>query len=219
MRAWLTPDSLPSQTKCVSLHVPDSLDFEAVLRGALMLLQEAENWQEYGSLTPVECASAWQALNEYNFLMTECAAGATNMIGAIMLWSNSSTPDWALACEGQTLLVDDYPDLYAVVGNRWGGTMYYDFVLPDMRQRTAIGYDGTFAFGATGGEVNHTLTVDEMPEHEHGIRIATSTGSGSDGVWRYTTNGTTIDTESAGAADPHNNMQPYMALRYIIVVE
>jgi hypothetical protein len=47
---------------------------------------------------------------------------------------NNSLVGWAW-CEGQTLSVAEYPDLYAVIGNRWGGTANVDFKLPDTRNR------------------------------------------------------------------------------------
>lgn len=70
----------------------------------------------------------------------------------------------------------------------------------------------TYAAGSTGGEAEHTLTVQEMPAHNHPIL----TGSGSNQQY-----GAKIETSSSGAFEnyaiqssggsaPHNNMPPYM---------
>ena len=57
--AWLTPDALPTSTRCVTLTVPDDFDFFSILKGAISALFELENWEEFGTLTPEECAQYW----------------------------------------------------------------------------------------------------------------------------------------------------------------
>ncbi|MEB3328971.1 MAG: phage tail protein [Candidatus Sericytochromatia bacterium] len=54
-------------------------------------------------------------------------------IGMVKLVAQSyASPDWML-CEGQTLQVRQYQALYAVIGNRYGGTPGSTFKLPDLR--------------------------------------------------------------------------------------
>ena len=79
--------------------------------------------------------------------------------------------------------------------------------------RVTVGAGGDYAAGSVGGEKEHTLTVKEMPEHNHGALY----GGGSD--HRY---GLSIVTNSingkfdsyairnTGGSQPHNNMQPYI---------
>jgi hypothetical protein len=53
--AWLTPTAAPGVTRDVVLTVPDSEDFEAIIRGALTLLLMASNYEQSpGGLTPEE---------------------------------------------------------------------------------------------------------------------------------------------------------------------
>ena len=73
-----------------------------------------------------------------------------------------------------------------------------------------------FTAGSTGGEYEHTLTVDEMPAHthsEHGRSRSTYDGgdyfNNTSGVRGYSWNNT---TGSAGGGKPHNNMQPYVVV-------
>lgn len=85
----------------------------------------------------------------------------------------------------------------------------------------------SYANGATGGEANHTLTVNEMPSHRHGSSSyqngypASITGSGD--YITFVNHGTTssngggsgdgvVKTTFVGGSQPHNNMPPYLAV-------
>ena len=60
-------------------------------------------------------------------------------IGTIF-WSASATPvDGAIICNGATPLIATYPDLYAVIGTRYGGDGVTTFGVPNMIGRVAWG--------------------------------------------------------------------------------
>ena len=112
---------------------------------------------------------------------------------------------------------------------------------PDLRNRFIYGGNGTNN-GATGGEVNHRLTTDEMPSHPHSASVSTNgdhshtaygtkigrTGTGwsrhagseySYGNSTTSTNGAhshTVTIGATGGGQPHNNMPPYYTLAYIV---
>ena len=68
--------------------------------------------------------------------------------------------------------------------------------------------------GTTGGEAEHTLTVEEMPEHSHGVKaVANAAGSGTNYSGVIST-GTATDGLIAvsGGGTAHNNMPPYVAV-------
>ena len=69
----------------------------------------------------------------------------------------------------------------------------------------------TYEAGSTGGEAEHTLTVEEMPAHSHSFTSFTASGSttSSTGAARTTKTDT---TSTVGGSQPHNNMPPYLAV-------
>lgn len=75
----------------------------------------------------------------------------------------------------------------------------------------------SFTAGSTGGEFTHTLTVDEMPNHSHGMRQSYDDFQGGRDEMvkgsvldRYA--GFNLNTTSVGGSGAHNNMQPYLAV-------
>lgn len=113
--------------------------------------------------------------------------------GIITMWSGASDaiPTGWLLCNGEN------------------GT-------PDLRDRFVLGAGGTYEVGAIGGEKEHTLTIDEMPSHNHSYpQYTANVGGGVSGNQAiYSSN--TVYTSNTGGDQPHNNMPPYYALCFIM---
>lgn len=68
----------------------------------------------------------------------------------------------------------------------------------------------TYSAGSTGGEAKHTLTVNEMPAHTHGLSFGI--GYNDIGGLDPTNGGSGMSTLSSGGGAAHNNMPPYLAV-------
>jgi hypothetical protein len=105
--------------------------------------------------------------------------------------------------------------------------------LPKINGRTLIGCDnlgGTNVnvvlnanakiIGGIGGEENHTLTIQTMPSHAHGLveplAYYTLNKSLVNGSWTVSDLSSGVNTtNNTGGGQPHNNMQPWIACNYI----
>lgn len=91
-------------------------------------------------------------------------------VGFLMPFAGTSVPSGWVSCEGQSLAVASYSDLYSAIGYLYGGSGA-NFNVPDLRDRTPVGQGGEFASGEVGGAKHVTLTDTELPEHTHTISV------------------------------------------------
>lgn len=135
-----------------------------------------------------------------------------------------------MVCDGDSLLRADYPELFAKIGTQYGAVDGTHFNIPDMRGRVPVGEgykDGNtgnplFQQGTKTGEFDHTLTIDEMPEHTHNAPVSAAL-SGAVGNTAVYGSGIYLEprlaTQLTGGNDPHNNIQPSIGARWIIRVK
>lgn len=72
MIGYLTPDAVPLTTTCRVLLIPDNEAWIAIVTGALQSLCDPQDWQEYGTLTPEECAARMQVMVDEFVFNGEC---------------------------------------------------------------------------------------------------------------------------------------------------
>jgi microcystin-dependent protein len=144
------------------------------------------------------------------------------MVGEIKLFVSQDPPGGWLHCDGSAISRTTYANLYNIIGVQFGsGDGSTTFNIPDGRGRVAIGYgDGPSTsnrlIGQSGGEENHQLTEFEMPEHHHSYDrvsgVNGAPGSGSINIGSISSG----STGNTGANVPHNIMQPYFVINWII---
>lgn len=145
--------------------------------------------------------------------------GDTLPIGSIIPFGGTEAPTGWLICDGSMLNRATYKELFAAIGTNFGTDGPGNFYIPDLRGKVAVGQNASETefntLGKTGGEKTHTLTIEEMPAHNHNINWQYTGGSGT-ATAIFTYSGNTIGTTSTGGDQPHNNLQPYQVTNYII---
>jgi len=218
---FVTPDA-PTDGNyiCRRVRIPASLDWLAMVSGALMLLSKVYNWEQVGSLTPDEAAQQFGDIAQ-----EAIQTGDWCMIGEIKAFATVDAPPHMLPCDGASYLREDYPRLYAVLPP----SLIIDadhFETPALYERFLVGasynpMDGIQPF-AYGGEAEHQLIGLEMPSHQHiipSLTVGLAVAPGELVVEVPNLFEPVGFTEPAGGDEPHNNMPPYFAVKYFIVAE
>lgn len=154
--------------------------------------------------------------------------------GFIYPLASETVPEGFLLCDGAAYSRTQYAELFEAIGTTYGtGDGNTTFNVPNLSTRVPVGTGDGYDLGATGGAAEHTLKEAEMPSHYHKTSEAiygdsnwTGTQSGEYAMHHYqshTVSGSThvtwqsgIDTGETGGGQPHNNMQPYTVVNYII---
>ena len=94
--------------------------------------------------------------------------------GCISAYAGASAPGGWLICNGQAIDRQIYYNLFNVIGTLYGsGDGETTFNVPNLKGRHIMGIDASLSEfdvrGETGGEIKHTLTIDEMPTHSHNV--------------------------------------------------
>lgn len=164
-------------------------------------------------------------------------------IGEIRMFAGNFAPrNWA-TCDGQTLPISQNTALFSILGTTYGGDGRTTFALPDLRGRAPIHYGRGNGLtprdiGEAGGSDSVTLTQAQMPSHNHTLNAAVDPGDvkapGENVSLARSTGGLVYGTEpgtnlvelssssltpsNPGAPQPHNNLQPSLALTFIIAL-
>ena len=155
--------------------------------------------------------------------------GESLPIGSMIPYGKDTPPTNWLMCDGSEVSRTTYADLFAVIGTSYGsGNGSTTFNLPNKKGKVSVGLDSNDtdfnSIGKTGGEKTHTLTIDEMPSHNHVIRGRVDRYQGSGTIFREpfdydaTFSGTdnNVETFPTGGDAAHNNLQPYEVDCWII---
>ena len=146
----------------------------------------------------------------------------TPMIGYCFPLVLGGIPDNCLLLDGSTHAREDYPDLYDLLDD-----VYIvdadNFFVPDLRSRVPIGAGtGTglsaYAVNDTGGTEAETLNETQMPSHFHTTNMTTGLAvSPGELPVNIPTPFPLGTTNSAGGGLSHNNLQPYVAVKWVMV--
>lgn len=217
-RAWLTPNGPPIGRFCIKVELPDSAEFEALFLGALLSLTEEWQWEQSGDMTAEETAEFFWDV--FQSIQHENCEELMMPIGSVFWWAGhfGNIPPTLLECKGQPVDNRLYPDLFEVLGYRYGGA-YELFLLPDLVGRGIVGAGWySYDLGETGGNAEVTLSASNLPPHQHGIRATGISGAGA-AVQLATGQANYNTTLPSTTPEPINVMNPYMALIPVIVAK
>jgi microcystin-dependent protein len=153
-------------------------------------------------------------------------------VGEIRMFAGNFAPAGWMFCGGQLLPISENETLFNLIGTTYGGDGQNTFGLPDMRGRIPIHQGGSFVLAETGGVESVTLTISQIPAHNHAFMaspdIANSAQPGyavlgtSSSVSMYFNEppaGNPMNPGSigvTGGSQPHSNFQPYLCVNFII---
>jgi microcystin-dependent protein len=104
---------------------------------------------------------------------------STPYVGEIRMFGFQRIPVGWQACDGSLLPIDQFSTLYTVIGTAYGGDGTTSFGVPDLRGRIPI-HEGTGpgrttrVLGERSGAEQVTLTVNQIPPHNHLVTVATA---------------------------------------------
>ena len=152
-------------------------------------------------------------------------------VGEIRMFAGNFAPAGWMFCEGQLLPISENETLFQLIGTTYGGDGQSTFALPDLRGRIPLHQGNGFILAETGGAEEITLTVNQIPAHNHPVLASTGTASSqtpanlvlatTQAVTYFNlpdalTNLSPLSMGAVGGSQPHTNFQPYLCVDFII---
>jgi microcystin-dependent protein len=158
-------------------------------------------------------------------------------VGEIRMFGGNFAPaGWAF-CQGQLIPISQNDTLFTLIGTTYGGDGQNTFALPDLQGRVPV-HNGTnsgtgtnYQIGEKAGVESVTLTTQQIPVHNHAFiasgdiaqnpQPTDSLVAQSATVQLFITDvaSSPLDAQMlgvAGGSQPHENLQPYLCVSYIL---
>ena len=155
---------------------------------------------------------------------------STPYVGEIRIFAgNFAIAGWAF-CDGSLQSISQNQTLFNLIGTTYGGDGQNTFALPDLQGRFPVHQGSGYLIGQKAGVETVTLNTNQIPSHSH---VPASSGTGgsdnpSGNYWGASTGGKLYSTNTpnltmnnaalgiTGGNQPHDNMQPFLCINYII---
>ncbi len=162
-------------------------------------------------------------------------------VAEIRIFAGNFAPrGWAF-CDGQLLPVSQNTALFSLIGTTYGGDGRSTTALPNLQGRVPM-HPGrgpgltSRRLGQRGGSEQISLTESQMPNHMHSLAATPNSGttnipspsrslsrSGFDRLYQTETSSNTVylsgqALDSNGGSQPHSNVQPILAMNFIIAL-
>lgn len=173
---------------------------------------------------------------------------ASPFVAEIRIFAGNFAPiGWAL-CNGQLLAISQNTALFSLLGTNFGGNGTSNFALPNLQGSAPLGSGNgagltSYVVGQSGGAPTETLITSEIPSHAHtpacfstspnpapllspggNVWAVTGTRRTPSSLYKATPPATTAAMNAAASGNaggnlPHNNLQPYLAITFIIALQ
>jgi microcystin-dependent protein len=167
-------------------------------------------------------------------------------VAEIRIFAGNFAPRGWASCDGQLLAISQNTALFSLLGTQYGGNGTSNFALPNLAgsvpmhtTQFASSPFGDFPIGTTGGEQSVALLQTELASHSHTLQARAVpanvfTASPTTSMSKpepatnlaYQTSAATqlvaLNPQATGIAGgglPHNNMQPFLALFFIVAMQ
>jgi microcystin-dependent protein len=161
-------------------------------------------------------------------------------VGEIRIFAGNFPPAGWEVCNGQLLPISQNTALFSLLGTNYGGDGKSNFGLPNLQASFPMFYGqgpglSPYDIGEIGGAAKITLTLNEMAAHNHSLQAAAAATADTAGptvslapvasgasIYNAPTHPVAMAPSSIGAAGggtPHNNLQPYLVLTFIIALQ
>ena len=160
-------------------------------------------------------------------------------VGEIRMFAGNFNPNGWAFCDGQLMPISENETLFQLIGTTYGGDGESTFALPNLQSRIPMHFGTSSASGTTyqiaemAGVEEVTLTLNQIPAHTHPLMASNDSGSqlsagnavlgAQSPVSIYRPNATppnvpmnASSVSPAGGSQPHDNMQPFLCINYII---
>ena len=157
---------------------------------------------------------------------------AEPFLSEIRLFSFNFPPKGWAFCNGQTLPINQNQALFSLLGTTFGGDGRVNFRLPNLQGRVPIHVGAGHTLGEAAGSSAVTVNQAQMPQHMHTLQVTNTNGTvdnpagnvfgASNNTYTAPAALTTLEPETVtnvGGSQPHNNMQPYLVLKYCIALQ
>jgi microcystin-dependent protein len=143
---------------------------------------------------------------------------------------------WA-TCDGSILPIIGNTLIFSLIGNTYGGDGKTTFALPDLRGRAPRHFSVNNRIGTAAGNELATIDLSQLPAHTHTVQASSAVTNATDpsqnllaasaprgvDVYSYIASLTPLDsqvisTSGASPTQPHDNIQPFVAMDYQIAL-
>lgn len=163
-------------------------------------------------------------------------------IAEIKMFAGNFAPRNYAFCSGQLIAIAQNTALFSLVGTTYGGNGQTTFALPNLQGRVPM-HPGNGpglsprTLGEQGGTETVTLLTTQIPAHNHPATVVSNASSGpatdtvpngnflaegnnysSSSNAQMNANAVQVNVGINGGSQPHQNMQPYLCVNFIIAL-